>query len=107
MRADVKWDLAHGEAVGVGLVFAARLARRLGRVGEAEVSRHLAVVKGYDLPVEIPPGAESADLIQFMGADKKSVRGLTFVLHGPPGLEVVPGVDPDDVESTLKEMGAE
>ena len=33
------WDLKHGEAVAVGLVFAARLAHRLGRIDEARRRR--------------------------------------------------------------------
>ena len=44
------YDLRHGEAVAIGLVFAARLARRLGRVDDETVAEHRRVVAGYDLP---------------------------------------------------------
>jgi hypothetical protein len=39
-----------------------------------------------------------------MARDKKSRGDLTFVLDGPRGVEVVRGVDRDDVMATLAEM---
>ena len=98
------YDLRHGEAVAVGLVFAARLARRLGRVDDATVAEHERVVGGYDLPQRIPAGHDPAELVTLMARDKKAVDGLTFVLDGPRGVEVVPGVPADDVAATLAEV---
>jgi 5-deoxy-5-amino-3-dehydroquinate synthase len=97
------YDLRHGEAVAIGLVFAARLARRLGRVDDDAVAEHLRVVAGYDLPTSVPPVHDPAELVGLMARDKKAVDGLTFVLDGPRGVEVVAGVDPDAVEATLVE----
>ena len=56
-------DLRHGEAVAIGLVFAAELAHRMGRIGSERVERHREVVSGYDLPVTLPPGADPGTLI--------------------------------------------
>jgi 5-deoxy-5-amino-3-dehydroquinate synthase len=98
-------DLRHGEAVAIGLVFAARLARRLGRVGDAEVQRHLGVVGALGLPTALPPGVGAQELVSRMQGDKKATDGLSFVLKGPRGLELVRGVDPAVVEATLAEMG--
>jgi 5-deoxy-5-amino-3-dehydroquinate synthase len=86
-------DLRHGEAVAVGLVFAAELAHRLGRIDDAAVAEHRRVVAAYDLPDTIPSGLPTAELIELMGRDKKNVTGLTFVLDGPSGVEPVTGVD--------------
>jgi 5-deoxy-5-amino-3-dehydroquinate synthase len=97
------YDLRHGEAVAIGLVFAARLARRLGRIGDDDVAQHLRVVEGYGLPAEVPAGTDPAELITLMARDKKAVDGLTFVLDGPRGVEVVAGVPVDAVEATLSE----
>ena len=97
------YDLRHGEAVAVGLVFAARLARRLGRVGADTVAEHERVVTGYGLPTEVPPGHDPAELVTLMARDKKAVDGLTFVLDGPRGVEVVAGVPADAVAATLAE----
>ena len=47
--------LTHGEAVGIGLVYAAELARRLGRIDADRVAEHRAVVGGtYGLPTTVP-----------------------------------------------------
>lgn len=95
-------ELRHGEAVAIGLVFAAELARRLGRIGDDQVAEHRRVVAGYDLPTHIPPGLLDDDLVELMGRDKKVLDGgLTFVLDGPAGVEVVPGVDVEVVRDAL------
>ncbi|GAC1517980.1 MAG: 3-dehydroquinate synthase family protein [Acidimicrobiales bacterium] len=98
------YDLRHGEAVAIGLVFAARLARRLGRIDDDRVRLHERVVGGYDLPRALPAGVDHGELVAVMGRDKKALRGLTFVLDGPDGVEVVPGVDRGHVLDVLDEM---
>ena len=86
--------LTHGEAVGVGLVYAAELARRLDRIGAERVEEHRAVVGGtYGLPTTVPDWLSTDDLVTLMGRDKKALTGgLTFVLDGADGVEVVPDV---------------
>jgi 5-deoxy-5-amino-3-dehydroquinate synthase len=98
--------LRHGEAVAVGLVFAARLARVLGRIDDERVRRHEQLVAGYDLPVALPGGADPRRLIQLMGRDKKSHGDLTFVLDGPAGVEKVTGVPPERVLAVLERLRA-
>jgi 5-deoxy-5-amino-3-dehydroquinate synthase len=100
------YDLRHGEAVAIGLVFAAVLAERLGRIDRERVEEHRRVVGGYDLPMTLPPDADTAQLVELMGRDKKAVRGITFVLDGPAGVEPVAGVSTADVEAALKEISA-
>ena len=105
LETEGRYDLRHGEAVAVGLVFAARLARRLGRIDDERVAEHERVVAGYDLPSGLPAGVDPSRLLTVMGRDKKATGGgLTFVLDGPAGLEVVPGVGPDDVVAALAEL---
>ena len=99
------WDLRHGEAVAVGLVFAALLAQRLGRIDDERVRLHRRVVGGFDLPADLPAGASAATLLDYMARDKKARHDLTFVLDGPNGVEPVRGVDADDVLATLTDMG--
>lgn len=103
---DAGTPLRHGEAVAVGLVFAARLAEALGRISRARVREHEDVVSAYGLSHELPSGFSAAELISFMARDKKSGGTLAFVLDGGGGLEVVHGVDEAIVRATLREMGA-
>jgi len=93
--------LRHGEAVGVGLAFAARLAAHLGRIDGERVSAHLRVLHALGLSERLPTGADCARLVALMARDKKATDGLTFVLDGPAGLEVVPGVPAEVVTEVL------
>jgi 5-deoxy-5-amino-3-dehydroquinate synthase len=95
------FDLRHGEAVSIGLVFAAELARALGRVDAGRVAEHPPVVAAYGLPSALPPGADPELLVDLMGRDKKALRGLTFVLDGPRGIEPVTGIDRDALDEAF------
>ncbi len=95
-------QLRHGEAVAIGLIYAAELAQSLGRITADDVAEHRRVVAGYGLPTQIPDDLGDDELITLMGRDKKVLdAGLTFVLDGPNGVEVVHSVDPELVRSTL------
>jgi 5-deoxy-5-amino-3-dehydroquinate synthase len=98
--------MAHGEAVAVGLVYASRLAHLLGRIDDDGVRRHLEVVGGaYELGTGLPPGLSAPELVALMGRDKKVLSdGLTFVLDGPNGVEVVPGVAAEAALEALHRM---
>ena len=87
------YELLHGEAVAVGLVFAGALAGALERIDADAVDRYRNIVSSLDLPTAVPGPSDRAELIASMQRDKKSVGGLTFVLPGPLGLETVH--DPD------------
>ena len=97
-------ELRHGEAVAIGLVYAAELAHRLGRIDAERVAQHRKVVGGYDLPTSPPPGSDAAELVALMGRDKKALDGLTFALDGPAGVEVVAGVDEALAHATLEDL---
>jgi 5-deoxy-5-amino-3-dehydroquinate synthase len=101
-----EWDLRHGEAVAIGLIFAALLAERLGRIDAARVQEHRAVVGSYDLPMGLPAGAGAEELVGFMERDKKAQHDLTFVLDGANGVQPVRGVARAEVLATLAAMGA-
>jgi 5-deoxy-5-amino-3-dehydroquinate synthase len=94
------YDLRHGEAVAIGLVFAAKLAQRMERIGEDRVEEHRQVVRSYGLPEELPADADPTKLVELMHRDKKATAGLTFVLDGPRGVEPVV-VDPRTVLAVL------
>ncbi len=96
-------DLKHGEAVAIGLIYAAELARNLGRIDADEVREHRRVVAGYDLPTTLPSDLDNDELMHLMSRDKKVLdQGLTFALYGMAGVEVVSGVDPAVVLATLE-----
>ena len=73
-----KW--LHGEAVAAGMVMAADLSRRMGRIAQADVERIIALLQRARLPTA-PPDIAPARLLELMGVDKKAEGGkLRFVL---------------------------
>jgi 3-dehydroquinate synthetase len=99
----------HGEAVAVGLAFAFRLARRMGRVGDAAVETVEAALHGAKLPTRVPPPT-ARRAAQLMGYDKKrTAGGLMWVLPRGSGaswdVEWDVPADPRAVEETVKEIG--
>jgi 5-deoxy-5-amino-3-dehydroquinate synthase len=83
-------------------VYAAELALALGRIDDERVAEHRRVVDGYGLSGSLPAGADPDELMAAMGRDKKAIDGLTFVLDGPAGVEVVAGVDAGVVLDTIE-----
>ncbi|MEX1217005.1 MAG: 3-dehydroquinate synthase family protein [Acidimicrobiales bacterium] len=94
-------DLRHGEAVAIGLVFAAELAYRLDRIDASRVAEHRSVVASYDLSATLPVGLSNSDLLALMARDKKALDGITFVLDGPNGVESVTGVAPELIGASI------
>ena len=99
--------LLHGEAVAVGLVFAAQLAAVLERVPVDRVASTEHLVAALGLPTHAPPGLRADDLLAIMARDKKSDGGLTFVLDGPNGIERVDDPDPGAVRKALAAIRVE
>lgn len=102
---DPRVNLKHGEAVAIGVIFAALLAKKLGRIDQARVEYHRRVVSSYGLRTELPAGIDSERLIEAMFKDKKSFGTLAFVLDGDSGVEVVRDIDASIVREVLMEFG--
>jgi len=90
----------HGEAVGCGMVMAAELSQRLGKVDAAFVARLKSLIERAGLPVRGPvlSVADNAlDYIEHMRLDKKAEAGdIKFVVIDPPGQARTQGA-PDTV----------
>jgi 5-deoxy-5-amino-3-dehydroquinate synthase len=97
-------ELRHGEAVALGLAYAARLAHALNRVDASVVANHDEVLRALGLSVRLPRDLSSDDIVRAMGHDKKAHHDLTFVLPGPDGFDVVRNVDPQVVTKVLEEF---
>jgi 3-dehydroquinate synthase len=71
-----KYQLRHGEAISIGLVFAAELAAARGLITQAELNRHRTILKSYGLPVTFERQAWQK-LAPLLALDKKA-RGNTI-----------------------------
>jgi 3-dehydroquinate synthase len=97
-------QLLHGEAVSIGLVCAARLAERLGRIPADVSSRQVQLLTDLGLPTRLPTVSDER-LWQAMSHDKKVEHGqLRFVLPDRLGhVELVEGIDRQHVLQVLAE----
>lgn len=96
----------HGEAVGLGMLMAAELSRRLGRLPPGAVPRIVALLERSGLPTCLPEDLATDTLLGFMAGDKKVLDGeLRLVALDAVGCGViVSGVAPrmlaDVIDST-------
>ncbi|MBZ0185609.1 MAG: hypothetical protein K8F91_05095, partial [Candidatus Obscuribacterales bacterium] len=65
------FKISHGEAVGIGLVQAAKLAVQQKRIKKADLERVKDILFKAGLPIDIPKGVSKEKLIQAMEHDKK------------------------------------
>ena len=87
------------------MIFAAHLAQVLGRISNERVAEHYSVIRdAYGLEVKLPVGCKRDSLIELMAGDKKALNGLTFVLDGAGGIDLVSGVSRENVLTAFDSM---
>lgn len=95
----------HGEAISVGMVFAAEVAEAVGVARGGLADGHREVLRSLGLPVEAP-GISWGDVLRYMSVDKKFRRGVRMVLLEAPGRPVTLPVDDEDVlERAYEKVG--
>jgi 3-dehydroquinate synthase len=93
-----RYTIRHGEAVAIGMVYAAELALLAGRLDARTLHRHRRVLTAVGLPTTFLPGAWPA-LREAMAVDKKWLGArLRFVVLDGPGR---PGILDDPPEEML------
>ena len=94
-----RYQIPHGEAVAVGMVFAASVGWLSGRLDEATARRHGEILTAVGLPVKYGGAASWEQLRDAMGVDKKT-RGTRLRLVVLDGL-ARPGMFDDPPEDLL------
>ncbi len=89
LEMEKDFSLAHGEAVAIGIRYAAEIAKILGRIDQKRVDEHETVLEHYGLSYKLPSSYDWGQLVSLFQRDKKAVDGISFVLDGPEGIEVV------------------
>ena len=102
--------LRHGEAVALGMVFAARMSEMLGLAAPGLVGGHVRVLRAVGLPVggvELDPDA----VLAAMGTDKKhggAAGGLRLVLLRAEGdAELVPAPERSLLVEAIRSLAVE
>jgi len=93
-----EYRFRHGDAVAIGMVYAAELGRLAGRLDDHTTALHREVLASVGLPVNYRPGAWP-DLREAMSVDKKA-RGARLRLVVLDGL-ARPGILDDPPEELL------
>ena len=86
------YRMRHGEAISIGMVYAAELSRLAGRLDDATAARHGSILAAFGLPTTYRADAFD-DLLAAMAVDKKA-RGSTLrfvILNGLASAEILAG----------------
>lgn len=94
----------HGEAISIGMLFAAKLSNHMGLATPADVKTVQELLLQYNLPIELKLPHEK--LMEAMKKDKKNIDGtVKWVLINGLGNAISDQVVPDDVvRKILKEI---
>jgi len=87
-----KYEVLHGEAVSIGMVYEGRLAESLGIAAAGTARRISSVLERLHLPIERPDGSHVDELLAAMRADKK-VRAGEIRLALPKTIGTAHGSD--------------
>jgi shikimate kinase / 3-dehydroquinate synthase len=94
----------HGEAVSIGMAFAARLAQGLGLCDDKTVRRQIRLMEQAGLPVFLPK-LRIGDILNTIKLDKKVIGGAVyFVLADRIGRVVIRSVDQKKIMERLKKF---
>lgn len=96
----------HGEAVAIGMHFAARLSEVLGLMNIKESERIKALLKLFGLPTDVPSELNADALVSHMRLDKKAVAGeMKFIIPEAIGrVRIQKGIAESDVKKTLSSV---
>ncbi len=98
----------HGEAVGIGMVAAGRIAVALGLWDQASCDRQDALIDKAGLPTQIPAMVDLDEVIVALQSDKKVADGqVRFVLPNQIGAAIVTDQVPTaTIKTVLQELHA-
>lgn len=89
-------EYKHGEAVAIGMIYAGKLAERLGLCNSITGDRICSLINRFELPVDAK-GLEKDELLNAMKLDKKVLAGqLKFILPKRIGEVVIKNV-PEEI----------
>ncbi|MCK9614568.1 MAG: 3-dehydroquinate synthase [Candidatus Omnitrophica bacterium] len=98
--------ISHGEAVSLGMLYAAFLSNRVGLCSMNEICQIRDLLKKFELPVKYKYDFKT--IYKAMSYDKKNVSGQfrLVLLESIGKVKVVGGISEGLISKTLKEFGA-
>ena len=99
--------LIHGEAVGIGMVAAGKIAAELGMWTNEETQRQNNLISKASLPTQLPNGIDIEKIVDALQIDKKVKAGkVRFILPTQIGeVKITDQVPADTIRHVLQELG--
>jgi len=96
---------SHGEAVGLGMIAAARISRRSGILSAKDLSRIEVLIGDFNLPVRLKK-ASVGKIMRSLSYDKKFIRGINrFVLPARIGRVIIKeGIPESMIREEIKRL---
>ena len=97
-------EYLHGEAVAIGIGYAADLSERMGWITSSDIARILSLLKLAKLPTVPPKEMDVSQFIDLMAVDKKNIDGkIRLILLESIGKATLPvHIEQSLLEQTLK-----
>ncbi|MGR3317513.1 MAG: 3-dehydroquinate synthase [Candidatus Anammoxibacter sp.] len=87
----------HGEAVGIGMVCAGKIAKEMGLVDDSTINRQMCLLEQMGLSITVPD-IDTTQIVEKLYQDKKTIAGrLRFVLPVQIGEVVISDKVPEDI----------
>ncbi|MFV9510680.1 3-dehydroquinate synthase [Tepidibacillus sp. LV47] len=101
-----KYQYSHGETVAIGMVFATRLARKMGYISREIEEYYVNLIERFQLPTTIPKDYNTEEIIKILLRDKKfkhhQIRMVIPIEIGK--VTIVEGIEIDRVKQTIEEL---
>jgi len=98
-----EYELLHGEAISIGMVYANKVAQKLGKQTPETGQKIKVLLEKFDLPTELPEGMTVQDLLPYMAKDKKSSDGtISFIIAPEMGKHEVVKLTPEELMELVK-----
>ena len=96
-------DISHGEAVAIGIVFAAKISLQKGYISEIEYDKIKETLIKYDLPIEF--NIEKEKIFNAIKKDKKrNSENISFVLLEEIGKAKIEDISFTELEKYLNDL---
>ncbi len=101
--------MRHGDCVAAGMIAAAILSHRMGKMEARDLDRLESICKAWEMPVQLPATIKSNSIIDAIQTDKKRIgEKLHFILPVRIGKVIeITDIDYHQLGSVLRSLGAE
>ena len=106
VEAISNYQYSHGEGVAIGMVYATKVANRLGMVTDDLVKQYIYLLKKFGLPTSIPKHYSANEMLAIMVRDKKFKQNqVRMILPTAVGsVEIVEGINKEILLEVMEEI---